>query len=314
MKGTKVDIFKQFIYILKFVNQGNGYRKISFPNISTIAKDINVSDRSVKNYTKILEEHSFLYSNILIIEKEKMKKVYSRPQHSQDVDDAITECIAKQTKEINIKRPNNLESKSKETLVSSKRKARLKDPEQMLSIDKKIRDVFSNYQGEFNDNSIRQLKKYQEQHESEVLVKALHIIMDGKTSLNNPTGFILKALKDSDAIKEAECRIKRSKEQSERMDKEDKVPSFDCHKVWKAMKKKQQEKKGKENNQGGQERKAISEIEVLLEEPKVKRLNQVGLYPYMPEWKREGFSSREDYEKAMEAEKMKKLLASLQIS
>ncbi|MGA4587145.1 hypothetical protein ACPA31_13545 [Bacillus bombysepticus] len=68
--------------------------------------------------------------------------------------------------------------------------------------------------------------------------------MDGITSLNNPTGFILKVLKDSDAIQEAEYRINRSKEQSERMDKEDKVPSFDDHKVWKAMKKKQGGKKG----------------------------------------------------------------------
>lgn len=74
MKGTKVDIFKQFVYIMKFVNQGNGYRKISFPNIATISEETGVSDRSVKNYTKTLEEQGFLYSNILIMEKEKWSK------------------------------------------------------------------------------------------------------------------------------------------------------------------------------------------------------------------------------------------------
>jgi hypothetical protein len=54
-----------------------------------------------------------------------------------------------------------------------------------------------------------------------VLVKALHIAMDGRIGLKNSSGFMLKQLADGDAIKEAEYCIKRSKELSERMDRED---------------------------------------------------------------------------------------------
>ncbi|BDG48337.1 helix-turn-helix domain-containing protein [Parageobacillus sp. KH3-4] len=72
MKSTKTDIFKQFLYLMGLVNQGKEYRKISFPNIETIVKDTGVSDRTVKNHTKTLEEHGFLYSNILVIGKENL--------------------------------------------------------------------------------------------------------------------------------------------------------------------------------------------------------------------------------------------------
>lgn len=40
------------------------------------------------------------------MEKEKVKKIYSRTQHAQDVKDAIAECIANNTKMINIKKGN----------------------------------------------------------------------------------------------------------------------------------------------------------------------------------------------------------------
>ncbi|PDY91015.1 hypothetical protein CON09_15925 [Bacillus anthracis] len=316
MKGTKVEIFKQFIYILKFVNQGNGYRKISFPNIAKISEETGGSDRTVKNYTKILEEEGFLYSNILIMEKEKVKKIYSRPQYSQDVDDAIAECIAKNTKTINIKKGN---AQSVETIVvqdSKKYKATMKKPELLLTLDRQIRDTFQKYEGESNDQALSKLQKYQEKHEVEVLVKALHIAMDGRIGLKNPTGFMLKQLADGDAIKEAEYRIKRSKELSERMDREDSVVKhFDYKEALREKKKKEQEGKGEVNNQRGNERKFYPElVEAQKSESKEQRQNQVELLPYIPEWKREGFNSRENHEKVKEEKGMRKLLASLYIS
>lgn len=252
MKGTKAAIFKQFLYIMKYVNQGNGYRKISFPNIATISEDTGVSDRSVKNYTKVLEEKGFLYSNILIMGNEKVKKIYSRPQYSQDVNDAIAECIANNTKMINTKKGSTQSVKKTNTVQDVKEfKATMKKPELLLGLDKKIIDTFQGYEGELNDQALSKLKIFKEQHGAEVLIKALHIAMDGKIGLKNPTGFMLKRLADG-VLKDAEYQIKRSKELSERMDREDasrNVISVDYREFWR--KKKEQE--GREKETAGME-------------------------------------------------------------
>lgn len=258
MKGTKAAIFKQFLYIMKFVNQGNGYRKISFPNIATISEDTGVSDRSVKNYTKILEGNGFLYSNILIMENEKVKKIYSRPQYSQDVNDAIAECIANNTKMINTKKGNTQSVKTNTVQDVKEFKATMKKPELLLGLDKKIIDTFQGYEGELNDQALSKLKIFQEQHGAEVLIKALHIAMAGKIGLKNPTGFMLKRLADG-VLKDAEYQIKRSKELSERMDREDaskNVISVDYREFWR--KKKEQE--GREKETAGMEQ----DIKALL--------------------------------------------------
>lgn len=193
----------------------------------------------------------------------------------------------------------------------------MKKPELLLELDRLIRDTFQKYEGKLNDQALSKLQKYQEKHRVEMLVKALHIAMDGKIGLKNPTGFMLKRLADDDVIKDAEYSIKRSKEQKEWMDREDsKGKHFDYHKAWREKKKEEQDEKGVENNnQGEKERKVNSGIaEVPRVEHKVRQPNQVELYPYIPEWKREGFNSREDHEKVKEEEGMKKFLASLQIS
>lgn len=315
MKGTKADIFKQFMYIMKFVNQGNGYRKISFPNISTISEETGVSDRSVKNYTKTLEEHGFLYSNILVMEREKVKKIYSRPQHSQDVDDAIAECIANNTRVINNKKANTKSTGTSVVQDSKEYKTTMKKPELLLEVDKQVSDTFQKYEGMLNDQALSKLRKYEEVYGGKVLVQALHIAMDGKTGLKNPTGFMFKQLADGDVIKDAEYRIKRSEEQTDRMDREDsKVTSFDYHQALRERKLKQAQQ-CEENNQVEQERKVESVIaEVPIVEHKRKQLNQVESYSFITDWKREGFNSREEHEKAKEEAAMKKLLADLRIS
>ncbi|SFG72900.1 Helix-turn-helix domain-containing protein [Priestia megaterium] len=221
MKGTKGDIFKQFVYLIGFINQGKQYRKISFPSIETIVQDTGVSDRTVKNYTRTLEDQGLLYSNNLILEKEYVKKIYSRSAHSQDVEDAIEECIAKNTKKINNKKGFEGEGGSSQLQAEKEFKSTLKQPELTLEVDKQIQVTFANYQGELNDQSLFTLKQFQKQHGVEVLLKAIHVTMDGKNGLKNPTGFILKQLKDRNVIEDAECQIRHAKENLERMQRED---------------------------------------------------------------------------------------------
>jgi DNA-binding transcriptional ArsR family regulator len=244
MKGTKTDIFKQFLYLMGFVNQGKEYRKISFPSIETIVKDTGVSDRTVKSHTKTLEEHGFLYSNILVIGKEKVKKIYSRPQHVQDVEDAIAEAIANNTKEINIKKGFRKESVSSEVHEDKEFKSTLKKPELMLEVDEQIRDVFVKYHGELNDQSLSKLKQFQEQHGVEVLIRAIHISMDGKKGLKNPTGFMLGQLKEGKVIEDAKYQIRWAKENLERMQRKDSisaVPKIDYVEAWRKKKEKEKE-------------------------------------------------------------------------
>lgn len=319
MKGTKAAMFKQFLYIMKFVNQGNGYRKISFPNIATISEETGVSDRSVKNYTKTLEEQGFLYSNILIMEKEKVKKIYSRPQHSQDVDDAIAECISNNTKKISIKKGNTQSVKTNTVQDVKKFKATMKKPELLLELDRQIRDTFEKYDGEFNDQVLSNLQKYQEKHGVQVIVKSLHIVMDRKIGLKNPTGFMLKRLADGDVIKEAEYRIKRSKELSERLDRGDSVVSpVDYKEAWREKKKKEKQE-GREVYYQRDERKFQTElVKEQKAKPKEQRQNQVEISPYRTIWQIEGFKSRDEYDKAKkkaeEEENMRMLLASVKTS
>ena len=136
-------------------------------------------------------------------------------------------------------------------------KSTIKKPELLMEIDSGIRDIFLKYEGEMNDKSLSKLQKYQGKHGVEVVVKALHLTMDGKKGLNNPTGFMLKALEKGEVIKEAQYRIKRSKEQSERMDREDvhNRVSVDYHESWR--KKKEQEKVNKETIDLNQDIKAL---------------------------------------------------------
>ena len=56
-------------------------------------------------------------------------------------------------------------------------------PELILEVDKQIRDTFEIYQGKLNDQSLKQLKQFQGQCEVDVLVKAIHVAMDGKKGL-----------------------------------------------------------------------------------------------------------------------------------
>ncbi|BDG48336.1 hypothetical protein [Parageobacillus sp. KH3-4] len=55
------------------------------------------------------------------------KKIYSRPQHAQDVEDAIAEAIANNTKEINIKKGFRKESVSSEVHEDKEFKSTLKN-------------------------------------------------------------------------------------------------------------------------------------------------------------------------------------------
>lgn len=231
MKSTKASLFKQFLYIMKFVNQGKEYRKISFPNISTIANETGVSDRSVKNYTSILEEHGFIYSNILIIGNEKIKKIYSRVEHSSDVDEAIAECISNKTKNIKTLKSHMSKSVLPRLIPESRILEKSKSEN---NLDKKVTDAFEKYNGELNKNSVAKLEIYQKQEGIDVLVKEIHIVMENKQGLENPTGFMLKQLYEK-GLKEARYQIKRSEELSLRDDKMS-YPEFDYKKHLKKRK------------------------------------------------------------------------------
>jgi len=283
MKGKKAAIFKQFLYIMKYVNQGEGYRKISFPNIETISKDTGASDRSVKNYTKTMEENGLLYSNILIIEKEKLKKIYSRTQYSQDVDDAIAECILTNTKKISTNKSKIQKNSTDDVQKEKEGNITMKKPELLFGLDKHIRETYEKYGGQFNDQALNKLLKYQEKHGGEVMVKALHIAMDGIIGLKNPTGFMLKRLADG-VISDAEYHIKRTKERLERDEKSNsQVPSFDYIKALKESRRKEKEK----------------------EEIEKEKSSLI--------WKKEGYSSPQDYDKAKKDESMREFLDSLKM-
>ncbi|BDG48335.1 hypothetical protein [Parageobacillus sp. KH3-4] len=87
----------------------------------------------------------------------------------------------------------------------------------MLEVDEQIRDVFVKYHGELNDQSLSILKQFQEQHGVEVLIKAIHIAMDGKKGLKNPTGFILSRFKDGKVIEDAKNQIQQAEWQHSRL-------------------------------------------------------------------------------------------------
>ena len=144
--------------------------------------------------------------------------------------------------------------------------------------------------------------------------------MDGKIGLKNPTGFMLKRLVEG-VIREAEYQIKRSKELSERMQRDDSVVSpVDYKKALREKKEKEeQEGMGEVNNQRGNERKFYPElVEAQKAKPIEQRQNLVELSPYRAIWQIEGYKSRDEYDKAIEKAQdemiMRKLLASVKTS
>lgn len=190
MGRKKGNVLRQFIYILSLINQGDKYRKICYPSIETIAKETGISSRTVKNYNKILIEEKLLTYNTLIIGKEKVKNIYSRPDDSQEINDAIAESMADNSRLISIKK-NGVSKKIIEPLDN--RPAPLKAPFKMSELNDDVQDTVKKYSIDLNDNSVKKLVKYQKQYKN-LLPAAIEYVLDGKNNLTSPTGFLFSQL------------------------------------------------------------------------------------------------------------------------
>lgn len=196
----KSKIFRQFLYIVGLINQGNKYRKICFPSITDIAKKTNISDRSVKNYNKILIDKGFLTYNTLIIEEEKIKNIYARPEDFQDIQDAIAQSIKKHSKYIStIITEEDLQRHADQvvnSLDNSKKNNKVApqiDPTDIVQFTDDEYELFVKYNVEINGNSTKILAEFKQKYKDSMEIAIINAL-SGKR-VKNPTGFLISTLK-----------------------------------------------------------------------------------------------------------------------
>lgn len=200
--------------------QGEVY---AYPPISSIANKTEQSERSIKSHIKVLEEKGLMI----------VKRSYKSGSKEKDVNRYY---LNGDVLEVYFPSTDATATPKAKPLVKAKSDVKEASKTTKQKIDNAdVERWFIKYQGEINKTSATRLNYATVKHGSEVVLKAMHMAMDGviiDSLSKGSTGLILSRLNEK-SLEEAKYQIKREKDNIERFMNEPVIVMDDYHSYWK---------------------------------------------------------------------------------
>jgi DNA-binding MarR family transcriptional regulator len=188
----------------------------AYPPITSIAKIIGLSERSVKSHIQVLEEKGLMTVKRSYKEGGKEKNV-----NLYYLNIEVLEIYFSGNASISFKTAKPITTKAQESTKVSSQKVLIEDAE--------IEKWFTQYKGEHNNNSAKKLNEVAEKYGAETVVKTIHNAMKGvniDTLPQGSTGLILSRMNEKN-LEDAKSQLQNEKERQERFMNEPITPLFD---------------------------------------------------------------------------------------